>query len=107
MGSQYKGVHWHKPSGKWNVVVRSKDMKIKYGGSFIDELDAAKRVNQLCVELKIPEQNPGIGRMSHRQWQVIQRPLLGIKYLNKSLKFYMHADSKVALSTIENSPLLL
>merc|ERR1712034_245193 len=43
--------------------------EMKYGGSFSDEVDAAKRVNQLCEELGIPEKNPGIGTMPNRPWQ--------------------------------------
>ena len=68
--SQYKGVSWHKPSGKWHVELRLKDGNRKYGGGFSDELDAAKRVNQLCVELEIPERNPRIGTIPHKQWKV-------------------------------------
>ena len=34
--------------------------KNKYGGYFYDELDAGKKVNQLCEELGLPPQNPGI-----------------------------------------------
>merc|ERR1712034_97838 len=50
----------HKNSGKWYVVVSCKGHKRKYGGMFKEELDAAKRVNQLCEELDIPPHNPGI-----------------------------------------------
>ena len=58
--SQYKGVYWHKQSGRWYAQLQVKGKKKKYGGTFKDELDAAKRVDQLCEELKIPPQNPGI-----------------------------------------------
>jgi len=37
-----------------------KGKKQKYCGIYIDELDAAKRVNQLCEEWGIPVWNPGI-----------------------------------------------
>merc|ERR1712034_82636 len=62
--SQYKGVSWHKQSGKWLVRVPVKGEKLKYGGTFKDEMDAAKRVNQLCEELKIPSQNAEITQIS-------------------------------------------
>ena len=37
---------------------------------FKDELDAAKRANQLCEELKIPLQNPEISAIPNQQYQV-------------------------------------
>jgi hypothetical protein len=37
---------------------------------FKDELDAAKRVNQLCEELGIPLQNPTISAIPNQQYQV-------------------------------------
>jgi len=40
----------------------------KYGGQFNDELDAAKKVNQLCEELTIPLKNPEISAMSNKQY---------------------------------------
>ena len=67
--SQYKGVSWNKKNGKWHAFLCSKGRKT-HGGIFSDELDAAKRVNQLCEGLGIPERNPGIGTMPHRLWQV-------------------------------------
>jgi hypothetical protein len=39
----------------------------KWGGYFNDELDAAKRLNQLCEELEISLQNPGITGMPNQQ----------------------------------------
>ena len=46
--------------------------KTKYGGCFNDELDAAKRVNELCKELGIPERNPGINGIPNQHWKVTQ-----------------------------------
>jgi len=67
--SQYKGVTWHKQSGKWYVQMCLTGGKKKYGGSFKDELEAAKRVNQLCEELGIPPQNPTINAIPNQQYQ--------------------------------------
>jgi len=67
--SKYKGVHWNQNRKKWYAVIYSKDRKWKCGGSFSNELDAAKGVNQLCKEMGIPERNPGIVTMQPRQWQ--------------------------------------
>ena len=58
--SQYKGVFWNKKCKKWITVLYMKGQKQKYGGYFNDELNAAKRVNQLCKESGIPLQNPKI-----------------------------------------------
>merc|ERR1712034_109589 len=58
--SQYKGVCWDTKSRKWRVQLSLKGEKPKYGGYFKDELDAAKRANQLCDELGIALWNPEI-----------------------------------------------
>jgi len=68
MKSQYRGVYWHRQSGKWQTLVCLKKKQI-YGGHFNDELDAAKRVNQLCEKLRIPFQNPTINAMPNQEYQ--------------------------------------
>ena len=68
--SQYKGVTWHKQRKKWFVLIHLKGQKRKYGGMFKDELDAAKRVNQLCEEFAIPPQNPTISAIPNNIYQV-------------------------------------
>ena len=68
--SEYKGVTLHKQSKKWYVGLWFKDGKKKYGGTFNDELDAAKRVNELCVQLGIHEKNPGINGIPNQHWKV-------------------------------------
>ena len=73
--SKYKGVSWSNKQKKWYVRLYAKGRNPKYGGSFSDELDAAKKVNQLCAEFQIAEKNLGIGKTPHQKWQVIQRPL--------------------------------
>jgi len=68
--SVYKGVSWNKQSRKWYVQLRvKKGEKYKYGGTFKDELDAGKRVNQLCEELEIPHQNPEINAIPIQKYQ--------------------------------------
>jgi len=67
--SKYKGISWHRERRKWFVRIYPKEQKPKYGGYFQDELDAAKRVNQLCEELEIPLLNPEIGAMPNQQYQ--------------------------------------
>ena len=65
--SKYKGVHCHIKTGKWHATLHLKGHKQQHGGLFNNELDAAKRVNQLCEELEISPQNPGIGSMPNQQ----------------------------------------
>ena len=71
--SQYKGVCWDTKSRKWRVQLSLKGEKPKYGGYFKDELDAAKRANQLCEELRIPLQNPEISAIPNQQYQVAKK----------------------------------
>merc|ERR1712034_206520 len=68
--SQYKGVYWHKQHRKWYAQLILKGEKLKFGGIFNDELDAAKRVNQLCEELGIPQLNPTTSAIPKQQNQV-------------------------------------
>merc|ERR1712034_265005 len=51
--SQYKGVSWNKENGQWRAEIQFKKQK-QNGGYFREELDAAKKVNQLCEKLEIP-----------------------------------------------------
>jgi len=60
--SQYNGVHWSKQAKKWMVFLQLKNTTAKYGGRFHDELDAGKRVNQLCAEQGLSLKNPEIGQ---------------------------------------------
>jgi hypothetical protein len=64
--SQYTGVSWHDRSKKWCVQFKLKGEKQKYGGVYIEELDAAKKVNQLCEEFGIPPKNPVISVMPNQ-----------------------------------------
>ena len=61
--SQYKGVYWHRERKKWCARLSLKNGKVKFGGNFKDELDAAKKVNQLCEELGVPPHNPDVVEM--------------------------------------------
>ena len=58
--SHYKGVFWNKKIGKWYVLIHLTEEKQKFGGNFTNELDAAKKVNQLCQEFGMPMPNHGI-----------------------------------------------
>ena len=69
--SQYKGVTWHRGKGKWQVQLQLKGQKPKHGRTFKDELDAAKKVNELCEEFGIPLQNPEITAIPNQPYQVI------------------------------------
>jgi len=71
--SQYKGVCWKKERNRWFVQLRLQAGKKKSGGTFKDELDAAKRVNQLCEEMEIPHKNPGISAIPNQPWKPKQQ----------------------------------
>ena len=67
--SLYKGVCWNKETGKWRAYLSFKRQIQKYGGCYSNEMDAAKRVNQLCQEMKIPLRNSGITGMPNEVTQ--------------------------------------
>ena len=68
--SQYKGIYWHQQTKQWRVQIYMKGQNAKSGGSFEDELDAAKGANQLCQKLGIAPQNPTISAIPNQQYQV-------------------------------------
>jgi hypothetical protein len=70
--SQYVGVYWHKQRDKWFVQLRFQG-GTRTSGTFNDELDAAKRVNQLCEEMGIPHKNSGISAIPNQQYHVTQK----------------------------------
>jgi len=102
--SQYKGVYWHTKRKKWKVQLRLKGGMSKCGGNFEAELDAAKKVNEFCVELRIPPQNPGIVEIQTQQslekcnisldYHAIQKEC---KYLSKILDKNNHTAIKNTL----------
>ena len=67
---------WHKKRKRWQVQIYQKGQNRKYGGMFKDELDAAKRANQLCDMLEIPPQNPEITGIPNQQYQVTKKLVL-------------------------------
>ena len=58
---------------KWYARIRPHGQKLKQGGYFEDEIDAAKRVNQLCEEMGIPVQNPEISTIPNKQYEVTKK----------------------------------
>jgi len=90
--SQYKGVTWHKERNKWRVQLYFKgEKKTKYGGNFKDELDAAKRVNQLCEESRIPPHNPAISGIPNQPYQKKKKmsKYKGVVWHEKRKKWYV------------------
>jgi len=83
--SQYKGVTWRKQREKWCVQLSLKGGKTKFGGHFKDELDAAKRVNQLCEQLGIPLQNLEVNATANQQHQQKTSKYKGVTW-NKQCK---------------------
>ena len=68
--SQYKGVTYDKQTGKWSVRFSAKGQNQQYGGPFNEEIDAGKRVNQLCKDFGIPQKNPTISAIPNQPYQV-------------------------------------
>jgi len=93
--SQYNGVYYHTQSGNWCALIYPKGQK-KYGGIFKDELDAAKRVSQLCEELKIPSLNPGINGIPNRQYQRNEKTsqYKGVSQRTDNGKWYVRFHAK-------------
>merc|ERR1711925_58878 len=72
---------------RWRVRVYPKGGKLKFGGHFKDEVDAGKRVNQLCEELRIPLHNPAISAIPNQQFRhndkkTIENALISTEILN-------------------------
>jgi len=57
--SKYNGVSWDKRFKKWRIQIKING-NYKPGGVFVDELQAAKRLNRFCVEYGIAPANPEI-----------------------------------------------
>merc|ERR1712034_41281 len=94
--SQYKGVAWNRDRKKWYVLMYLKGEKLKYGGTFCDELDAAKRVNQICEELGIPQQNPTISAIPNEQYQKKEKTSQhkGVSWSREKRKWRVQLSSK-------------
>jgi hypothetical protein len=56
ISSKYYGVSWYKPQDKWAAHMWHKGKK--YICYCVEELEAARAVNRLCVRLGIPIKNP-------------------------------------------------
>jgi hypothetical protein len=74
--SKYRNIYWKRENRKWCVQFCVNGER-QFGGYFNDELDAAKRVNQLCEEMQIPSKNPAISAMPNQQYQVTEKYCLG------------------------------
>jgi len=66
--SKYLGVHWYKQRTKWCARLHLYK-KQHFGGLFKNEVDAARKVNQLCEEMGIPHKNHGISAIPNQQWK--------------------------------------
>jgi len=94
--SQYKGVFWDKNKKKWYVLIRLKEWNKKYGGTFKHEIDAGKRVNQLCKEFGISPQNPAIDAMPNQKHTTKQMTsqYKGVCWNKEKRKWYVHISLK-------------
>ena len=86
---RYNEVTWYKQRKKWRVRLYFKEEKLKFGGNFKHELDAGKKVNQLCEESGIPSHNPAISAMPYQQYLVTEKYFLTRHYENiRTVKIY-------------------
>ena len=58
--SKYVGVFWNARSQKWLASI-TVNKKMKSGGYYTMELDAAHAVNALCDDLGLDRKNPELG----------------------------------------------
>jgi len=73
LSSQYKGVSWEKKLQQWKATVYWK--KHIYGaGTYINELDAAKRVNEICDSLGMERKNPEVNTIQIPKKCVLLKP---------------------------------
>merc|ERR1712096_3148 len=77
-----------KEKRKWRARIYPKGQTQKFGGYFKDELDAAKRVNQLCEKLEIPPKNPGISAGPNQQSQKREK-------ISESKGVYFNKERKI------------
>jgi hypothetical protein len=92
--SNYTGVYWVKKSNKWaaTVVVNSKRY---YGGCFDEEIEAAKKVNQLCDELEIERKNSELHAIYKRKARKTSQ-YKGVHWSTQTKKWYSQLHSKYA-----------
>jgi len=88
--SKYKGVTWSKRDAKWHTSVYLGFKKYKCGANYDNELDAAKRVNQLCDELGIERKNPGVDAMPTQQIRRPSSKYKGVSWSKKDKKWYAY-----------------
>ena len=80
--SQYEGVYFQTQNGNWYARPLLNGT-YKYGGTFNNEMDAAKRVNQLGEEMGILKPNPDITGVPNQQSHVTQN-LICPRYLDQN-----------------------
>jgi len=84
--SQYKGVSWSTYAKNWSASVFWKYVKYR-GGGYRTELDAAKKVNQICDELGIERKNSGIGAMPNSKITYSTSQFKGVSWSTNAKKW--------------------
>jgi len=84
--SKYKGVIWSERDGKWAARIYM-NPKRYYGGSFDEEIEAAKKVNQICYDLGIPQKNPEVNAIPKIKTIKITSKFKGISWTNRERKW--------------------
>jgi len=88
--AKYHGIYWCNRSLKWVARPYIEGKQI-YGGIFVHQIDAAKRVNGVCVEFNSQQQNPGIGAIYKDKVKTAEEVYVGmmgtLNYEEGPLKF--------------------
>jgi len=88
--SKYQGVTWSKRDGQWKTSVYLGSKQCKCGAQYDNELDAAKRVNQICDELKIERKNPDVDAMPIRKIKCPSSKYKGVTWNKNDKKWYAY-----------------
>ena len=65
--------------GTWAVQIYFHNHKY-FGGYFNEEIEAAKKVNQLCDEVGIPQKNPEVNEMPITNSKVIENFIFSLTW---------------------------
>jgi hypothetical protein len=68
--SNYGGVSWNEKKQLWQAEFYFNG-KLTSTSYFKNELDAAKNINQLCQNMRIPLKNPELPEISNQQVTVL------------------------------------
>ena len=87
--SKYEGVSWNEKRQLWKAEFYFNEKTTK--SYFQNELDAAKRITQLCEKMKIPSKNPELMKILNQR---VTSSFLNQSLFIKSLTFWRTQTKK-------------